>query len=697
MGKTIHLALAIGAIALLASCSKETVISRDQNRDLITYRAFDNRATRSGEVSNASLGNMGDLYVSAIKLNDAGYYFTNNTIAYDNISSSTSDAGASTYYWPVYKLGFYAANRSLVVDNSGTPVLSPYIPDFTVSRRALDDPDELMVALEAQQRDDNGSAVQLNFHHALAKITVQAQQTLPGFTVQVAGVQLGGFKSVGTFTFPQYNSANAASDAAWEGLVSANYGNVNNLHSCWGSLSTPLQYGHLDISSESLSGTTLTSTAQNIMGGNYFYVIPQSVTLTTAASGNSPDITDHYIDLLVNIKTSGTNVQVYPPSSAANKFAVARVYIPASTFEAGKSYTVTLNFNTGVGVARSGQSLFNGSSADQASVLSSRNYAQTVSSEFPNDQYILGSPIDYTASVANWETGDELEVDVDPDYSAPRGAVPGLFTVNNGGTQVYFSKGNLQCHINTSCAPTPENGVTWRFANQQYDALRTGGANGTMGSAAGWIDFFCWSGNTGTAPFGIASSDYYPQFTGGFRDWGENEIYNGEFTDPANTWRTLSSGEFNHLINERSSVTVNGVANARYVKCRMVDENTYGILIFPDNWVPGKEPSSAILSKFTAGNINVSYSQNTNDISTAVFITEQEFISLQKAGCVFLVGASHRLGTGVRTDNICYYWTRDLGSTQFSALAFYAAPASVQTASANNRGYAFSVRLVRNK
>ncbi|MBR5385134.1 MAG: hypothetical protein IK143_04615, partial [Bacteroidales bacterium] len=88
MKTTIHLALAIGALSLLASCAQESVLSREYDPDQIAYKAFANNATKSGAVDNEHLGNIGDLYVSAIKLNDAGYYFSNNVISSGNVSSS---------------------------------------------------------------------------------------------------------------------------------------------------------------------------------------------------------------------------------------------------------------------------------------------------------------------------------------------------------------------------------------------------------------------------------------------------------------------------------------------------------------------------------------------------------------------------------------------------------------------------------
>ncbi|MBR5384947.1 MAG: Ig-like domain-containing protein, partial [Bacteroidales bacterium] len=871
-------------LSLLASCAQESVLSREYDPDQIAYKAFANNATKSGAVDNEHLGNIGDLYISAIKLNDAGYYFSNNVISSSDVSSSTANSGNTPYYWPAYKLGFYAANRSMTVTESNAAKLTPSIDDFTVSRRALNDPDELMVALEAQQRDGNGTPVQLGLHHALSRLTIQVQKTIPGYDISVAGVQIGGFKSVGTFTFPQYNTTNAASDAAWEGLVSANYGNANNLHTCWGSLSTPLQYGSLDISNEALSGTAMTSTAQNVMGGAYFYVIPQGVTLTTAASGSSPDITDHWIDLLVNVKASASGAQIYPSSSNEDEYAVARVYIPASqTFEAGKSYTITLNLSTGLGVSMSNLSLYNGSSSDLSSSLDSENFVKNVSSEFPDNTFILGTAMDYTASasewapaslsvlanrinlvdiisssatlwvgntttlVANveystgdcthdviWTSSDDDVATVDPstgvvtavgygtatitatsvddesksdnldiyvneitsiamsstvadlklantkDISAtatlnaggetygtpesvnitwsssnaliasissttsasgstititgvdkgsatitasiaanaygsntnlsgtcsvsvtmvPDGAIPGLFTVDADGTQVYFSKGNLRCYIDASGIPStdpsnPTNTTGWTFADNQYDFVGNVAANNSIGSAAGWIDYFGWSSTSGTKEWGINTSTApNTEYSGDFKDWGQNSIYNGTTNDSPNTWRTPSADEYTYLLNTRSSVTVNGVTDARFTKCKV--NGILGVLIFPDLWESDSEPSASLLTAtvnaahINRANISWNGAAGVKDISIA------DFALLEAAGCVFLPIDGLRSGTTVYTNQTTgYYWTSTVAST--NACAAYFQFGGFDLSHSNYRRDGFFVRLIQDK
>ena len=467
---------------------------------------------------------------------------------------------------------------------------------------------------------------------------------------------------------------------------------------------TPLQYGELNISNDALSGTAMTSTAQNVMGGNYFYVIPQSVTLTTAASGSSPDITDHWVDLLVNVRASANNVQIYPASADAGKYAVTRIYIPASqTFEAGKSYTVTLNFSTGIGVSESIQSngkleeVYTGT-LGKATVLASSNLKKVVSPEFPDDTFILGSAIDYTASVANWEAGSPVSVnggpvipdpEPDPVISFPAGAIPGLFTVNEDGDQVCFSQGNLQCHIDASGDPSHEEGVTWRFAEHQYDYIGNATANHSITDLSGWIDLFGWSTDHGSKPWGINISIVGADYLGDFMDWGENAIYNGASTDPANTWHTLSQSEWIYILETR---TVTNSLNARYAKAKI---NSFkGLILFPDDWAVGNTPSLDNQAKLTAsGNINGN-EYNANRFN-ALSLTSSEWEDLEAAGCVFLPAAGERHGQSISLGE-GFYWSCSLNTTNYTsawALDFADDLMSYSFWGSFDGGY--SVRLVR--
>lgn len=104
----------------------------------------------------------------------------------------------------------------------------------------------------------------------------------------------------------------------------------------------------------------------------------------------------------------------------------------------------------------------------------------------------------------------------------PAGALPGVFTVSPEGKKVHFSQGNLTYDVNASTNK-------WKFYEHQYDCA--------TGYDSNLISLFTWGyGTWSTSPNG---TDYQ---TGDFTDWG-SQIGDG------NTWRTLSTEEWQYLFN----------------------------------------------------------------------------------------------------------------------------------------------------
>ena len=139
------------------------------------------------------------------------------------------------------------------------------------------------------------------------------------------------------------------------------------------------------------------------------------------------------------------------------------------------------------------------------------------------------------------------------------GALTGKFSVASG-TQVYFSRGNLQ-------ATTTNSGTSWSwsFAEHQWDYVGNATANSTINgngtvSANGTVDLFGWS--TAATTYGIHNSKTHGTYSGSFKDWGENAITNGGNT--ANSWRTPTNDEWTYFMNTRPGATVGATANARY-------------------------------------------------------------------------------------------------------------------------------------
>ena len=212
----------------------------------------------------------------------------------------------------------------------------------------------------------------------------------------------------------------------------------------------------------------------------------------------------------------------------------------------------------------------------------------------------------------------------------PTGAVDGLFTINDQGGKVYFSKGNLQYQASTN---------TWRFAEHQWDHV--GGKYGlndnvrywgnvpesdnTLASSnySGWQDLFSWgtSGWSGDDPGNGLVGQYANA------DWGVyNAISNGG--NKAGMWRTLTSDEWVYVFEKRSG--------SRFCKAQI--EGSNGMILLPDGWDN---------KVFTLKNINGkggNWTDNTIDASTWTN-------TLEPAGVVFLPT------TGKRTiANMNSYW-----------------------------------------
>lgn len=134
----------------------------------------------------------------------------------------------------------------------------------------------------------------------------------------------------------------------------------------------------------------------------------------------------------------------------------------------------------------------------------------------------------------------------------PIGSKGGLFTINEAGTQVWFSQGNLQYNASTNI---------WRFADNQYTILPE--------NAGGWIDRFGWG--TGNNPT-LNSVDYADY--GNFVDWGVNAISNGG--NLGNIWHTLSTTEWAYLVGSRD----NAESKVGFASIG----GNIGLVLLPDSW-----------------------------------------------------------------------------------------------------------------
>lgn len=288
----------------------------------------------------------------------------------------------------------------------------------------------------------------------------------------------------------------------------------------------------------------------------------------------------------------------------------------------------------------------------------------------------------------------------------PEGAINGLFTINESGDQVCFSKGNLQYQASTN---------TWRFAENQWNCIGADNSN-ISSNYDGWIDLFGWgtSGyhniydnfnvnyqpystsssivNTDCNTFGYGpSTNMYDQDLTGMSaeyDWGvHNAIGNGG--NQAEMWRTLSAAEWQYLMDTRATSTIGETSNARFVKA--IVNGITGIILFPDVF-------SLPIYLPTPLRINNRYSPfNLNNYSGA------GWDALEELGCVFLPVTGYRNGMSYDSSDCGYYWTTSYVTAAYACyLAFndiynnYSGYYGAISISHANRFWGCSVRLVCN-
>ena len=138
----------------------------------------------------------------------------------------------------------------------------------------------------------------------------------------------------------------------------------------------------------------------------------------------------------------------------------------------------------------------------------------------------------------------------------PAGALPGKFTVDMEGKQVFFSKGNLQATYHSSTG-----GYSWSFADSQTDFIGDAPGNTTIGEGqadGAVVDLFGWS--TPATYYGIATSNNRYEYPGDFIDWGTAYCKDYDIS-PEDSWRTLSKNEWDYLLqhNKHGWATVNGI------------------------------------------------------------------------------------------------------------------------------------------
>ncbi|MDO5447627.1 MAG: hypothetical protein Q4F34_07615 [Prevotellaceae bacterium] len=217
--------------------------------------------------------------------------------------------------------------------------------------------------------------------------------------------------------------------------------------------------------------------------------------------------------------------------------------------------------------------------------------------------------------------------------------ISGLFTVNESGKQVFFSKGNLWYGPLTESAD-----ATWNLEDKQY----------TNSWTIDWnhISNFFWCSKASnsiqqTRPADDTDNTFFanqPGFEANGRTW----------------WSVLTADEWDYVLKKRNASTIEGETDARYVRCCIHVNKIYptGLLIFPDAFIwptDVKSKGLASLINFSGTDFNYEF-------------TKDEFEKLSAAGAVFIPISGRRFDGGTSLSNLTYgyYWSAtrcDWGTT----------------------------------
>lgn len=269
-------------------------------------------------------------------------------------------------------------------------------------------------------------------------------------------------------------------------------------------------------------------------------------------------------------------------------------------------------------------------------------------------------------------------------------ALTGLFTVDNHGTQIRFSKGNLQYQASTG---------KWQFATNQYDYIGNAPGNNvsdptTRSNQSAWIDLIGWSAtgtNTqGVQPYSISqtNSEYKTVATAAAgetltiankADWGYC------MGGASSVWFTLSKDQWAYVMNVENAASGARTQANRFAKANV--NGVKGLLLFPDGYT-GTASGTGIAAVNAAGSYDTPVEFPTSQIPAATWT------AMESAGCVFLPAAGYRDGTTldlIGDDGNYWSSTSKDGDTAYF-LDFFGTGIYACREKERSRGY--SIRLV---
>lgn len=353
----------LAALAIFAaSCTKTELVNNDalSSQRGIGFAAYSAKPTKVAQ-TDVTTANLNKFEVSAIG---------NGAVYFDNVSFSKGSSvweSDPVYFWPAYKLNFYAYNTP--VNGTFTPAIGTDSQTITfIPSENLAEQEDLVAAYAANQSEPSG-ATSLTFNHYLTQIVVKALNTNSTYNVEVAGAKIAHLDNKGVYTFST-NTMAVAADAA-DQTYSSEY---------------------------TANPKTLTASAQEVMTAstdNKWYLVPQTVTAwDKAETTNTSKRT--YLALKVKITANSGALKIYP--ATGTDFAWMAVPVPASQeFKQGHKYTFLIKFfeNKGAGNV-------------DPEVPGDLNGDGVANDD--NGKSIIGGAITFNANVSEWVPETEIVI-----------------------------------------------------------------------------------------------------------------------------------------------------------------------------------------------------------------------------------------------------------------------------------------------
>ena len=355
------------ALALLAaSCTKTEVVSSDvqSSQRGIGFSAYTAKPTKTAQTDVTNV-DFDSFKVSAI--GNGAVYFDDVTFRYQ--SGSGVWESNPLYFWPAYKLNFYAYNTPAKGTFDSNIAVDGQTITFTPST-VLAEQEDLVAAYAANQAEPSG-ATDLTFNHYLTQVIVKAKNSNANYKIVVDGVKLANIVGNGTYTFSDNKmTAGSTADAVYDETFT--------------------------------TAKTLNADAQEVMtnaGTGKWYLIPQTtLTAWNQETDKSNNSNGAYLGLKVKITNADGSCKIYPSTGEKSAWMAIPISTSDIAFAQGTRYTVVVNFfgNKGAGYVdpeTPGDLDGNGNANDD------------------NGKSIVGGAITFKATVNTW-TDAEITIDL---------------------------------------------------------------------------------------------------------------------------------------------------------------------------------------------------------------------------------------------------------------------------------------------